>query len=506
MNAGGRADSPYGQLERRFRRISLLGEAAAVLHWDSAVMMPAGGADVRADQLSELSLLSHELLTDPRVADLLDAAETEFVSCEDEAGWVGANLVEMRRRWLHATAVPGDLVAALSKACSTCEVVWRRARPANEFEAVRAHLETVVSLTRESAVAKADVLDLSPYDALLDQYDPGTRELAFAPIFDRLSSFLPEFVEAALARQDALPAPTVPAGPFPKALQREFAHDVMRRLGFDFEFGRLDTSHHPFSGGVPEDLRLTTRYDEADFVTGLMGVIHETGHALYERGLPSAWRHQPVAAARGMTLHESQSLLFEMQACRSDAFIGFIAPLARETFGGDPRAWDVGNITRLYRTVAPGLIRVDADEVTYPAHVILRYRLERAMITGDLGVADLPGAWRDEMAAVLGIIPPDDRDGCMQDIHWFDGAFGYFPTYTLGAIAAAQLFAAACRAVPDVPEAIGRGDFRPLLAWLKENVHGLGSRYSTSELLQRATGRALDVEAYIDHLRDRYLG
>jgi carboxypeptidase Taq len=234
-------------------------------------------------------------------------------------------------------------------------------------------------------------------------------------------------------------------------------------------------------------------------------VIHETGHALYERGLPPDWRHQPVGQARGMSVHESQSLLMEMQACRSRSFLEFLAPLLRETFSGNGPAWSTDNLYRVYTRVQPDYIRVEADEVTYPAHVILRYRLERALIAGEMTLDDLPAAWNAGMKELLGIVPPSDREGCLQDIHWYDGAWGYFPTYTLGAMAAAQLFDAACRARPEIPAAIGRGDFAPLLAWLRPSVHGHGSRLSTRELLIHATGRPLDPAVFKRHLETRYL-
>jgi carboxypeptidase Taq len=267
----------------------------------------------------------------------------------------------------------------------------------------------------------------------------------------------------------------------------------------------VDVSLHPFCGGATGDVRLTTRYDEADFTSALMGVMHETGHALYEQGRPAAWAGQPVGEARGMSLHESQSLLIEMQACRSRAFLDFAAPLLREAFNADGLAWAPENLHRLYTRVRPGLIRVDADEVTYPAHVLLRYRIERDLIAGDMDLADLPEAWNAGMRRLLGLDVPNDRLGCLQDIHWPGGAWGYFPTYTLGAMAAAQLFDAACRAEPDLLPAIGRGDFGPLLGWLRENVHSRGSLYSTDELLTRATGRPLDADVYIRHLERRYL-
>ena len=280
---------------------------------------------------------------------------------------------------------------------------------------------------------------------------------------------------------------------------------LMTRLGFDFDHGRLDISLHPFCGGTPDDVRITTRYDESDFRGALMGVLHETGHAMYERGLPAGWRRQPVGEARGMAVHESQSLLVEMQACRSREFTEFLAPVLREVFGRSGPEWEAENLYRLNTRVKRSFIRVDADEVTYPAHVILRYRLERALIDGSLVLKDLPGAWNDGMRTLLGIVPPDDRLGCLQDIHWYDGAFGYFPTYTLGAMLAAQLFDAAKRADPTILPGIAGGDFAPLFAWLRAHVHGKGSLLSAAELVMQATGRPLDARIYERHLETRYL-
>jgi carboxypeptidase Taq len=411
----------------------------------------------------------------------------------------------MRRRWVHATAVPATLVEALSKAGSACEMRWREARPKSDFKAVLPELERVLELVRETGKAKAERLGKTPYEALLDEYEPGGSVAAIDPLFAELAKVLPRLVEGALERQRQRPAPLPLVGPFPIEAQRGLGRKFMERLGFDFAHGRLDQSLHPFCGGTPDDVRLTTRYEESDFSRALMGVLHETGHALYERGLPDQWRRQPVGDARGMSLHESQSLLVEMQACRSREFVEFAAPLLRDTFHASGPAWEADNLYRLNTRVERSLIRVDADEVTYPAHVILRYRLERAMIGGDLALEDLPAAWNEGMRELIGVTPPDDRRGCLQDIHWYDGAWGYFPTYTLGAMTAAQLFDAAKRADPAILPAIARGDFAPLLAWLRANVHGKGSRYSTAEIITQATGRPLDARTYERHLETRYL-
>jgi carboxypeptidase Taq len=491
----------YETLEKRFRRLGALSEAAGVLQWDSSVLMPPGGAGARGDQLATLKVVNHEFLTDPLVGDQLDRAAAQ----NDLGDWQRANLREMRRVWQHAMAVPSDLVEAASLAASECEQVWRQARPAADFAAVLPALRKVLDLTREIAAAKASFLGKNPYEALLDQYEPGMQTATIDALFDDLARVLPGLIDRILERQNAAPPPREPAGPFPIALQRDAAIRLMNKIGFDFDHGRLDISLHPFCGGTPDDVRITTRYDESDFRGALMGVLHETGHALYERGLPVAWRRQPVGEARGMAMHESQSLLMEMQACRSDAFLSFAAPRMRAAFGKDGPAWTADNIHRVYTRVVPGFIRVDADEVTYPLHVMLRYRLERAMLAGDLLLADLPGAWNEGMRELLGIVPTDDAVGCLQDIHWPDGGWGYFPTYTLGALAAAQLFAAARKAHPGLMEAIGKGDFAPVLGWLRANVHGKGSLAGTDEILVEATGAPLGTAAFKAHLESRYL-
>jgi carboxypeptidase Taq len=492
----------YEKLESRFRRLGAVEEATAVLHWDAAAVMPPGGGPARSEQLATLRLIAHELLIAPEIGDLLAATESEAGSLGD---WPRANLREMRRRWRHATAVPGDLVEALSRACSRSEAVWRGARPADDFAAALPGLEEVLHLTRQVAAAKAEALATSPYEALLDQYEPGGSTALIDRLFDEIAEFLPDILEKVLARQGTRPLPPAPRGPFPLAEQRRAAVALIERIGFDFAHGRLDESAHPFCGGTPDDVRLTTRYDEADFGRALMGVLHETGHGLYERGLPVEWRRQPVGEARGMAMHESQSLLLEMQVCRSRAFAGFAAPILCEAFAGGGEAWEPEAMYRRQIRVEPGPIRVDADEVTYPAHVILRYRLERAMLAGHLLPRDLPGAWAEALKQAIGILPASDREGCLQDIHWYDGAWGYFPTYTLGALIAAQLFVAARRAIPELFQTIERGEFAPLLDWLRTHIHGKGSLLSTADLIEAATGAPLGTAAFEQHLRERYL-
>ncbi len=496
-----REPTAYQRLEEIFRKAGILGDTLSVLSWDQSTMMPDGAAESRADQMALLKSISHEMITAPEIPDLLDQAEAEVSD-----PWQRANVREMRREWIHSAALPADLVEAVTKASSACEMVWRQAKPAADFTMVLPKLKELLALVRETGQAKAEKLSVGVYDALLDQFEPDGRSSEIDAVFADLENFLPSFLARALEVQGQRPAPKLPTGPFPTDRQRALGLEFMTALGFDFNHGRLDISFHPFCGGNPDDVRITTRYDEADFTSAMMGVLHETGHALYERGLPNGrWRHQPVSHARGMQMHESQSLLMEMQACRSREFMGYAAPRMQAVFGGTGPEWDADNLYRLGTQVERGFIRVDADEVTYPAHVIIRYRLEKQMVEGTLALDDLPEAWNDGYRRLLGITPPDAKLGVLQDIHWYCGLWGYFPTYTLGAMSAAQLFDAAKKADASIMPALALGDFAPLLGWLKTNIHAKGSSLSTRELLIEATGAPLDARVFKAHLERRYL-
>jgi carboxypeptidase Taq len=495
--------TPYDRLTERFRRIATINEAAAILGWDAATMMPSGGAATRGDQLAVLAGMAHALLIAPEVADDLAAAEAAAPSGD---AWREANLRLMRHAHTRAAALPPALVEAQARANSACEKVWREARRTSDFAMVRAPLAEVVGLVREQAAALAPALGLAPYDALMDGYQRGVRAAEVVPVFADYERFLRRALPEVEARQARQPAPLRPRGPFPVATQQALCRRLAERLGLDFAHARLDRSEHPFSGGTPADVRITTRYDEADFTQAVLAVVHETGHALYERGLPADQARQPVGEAAGMAAHESQSLIVEMQACRSDAFLRWLGPELHAAFGGDPAPYQPANLALMWRHVARGFIRVDADEMTYPAHVILRFRLEQALVAGDLAVADLPGAWNEGFKALLDLVPPDDARGCLQDIHWYDGAIGYFPSYTLGAMAAAQLMAAARRALPGLDAALAGGDLSPLVGWLRQEVHGRGSLFGFNDLLRAATGKPLDPADFEAHLTARYLG
>ncbi len=491
----------YAKLTDRFGRIATLGEAGSVLNWDSSAVMPSGGSAARGDQLAVLAGLGHAMLTDAAVADELAAAE----HAPPEDAWARANLALMRHGYVRATALPVDLVEAQARADTACEQVWREARRQSDFAMVSPLLSEVVSLKRQAAQALGPALGLSPYDALMDGYQRGVAAADVEPVFDRYEAWLADALPKAEALQAKRPAPVPLEGVFPSDRQEGLCRHLARRAGLEEAHFRLDRSVHPFCGGTPTDVRITTRYDESDPAQALLGVLHETGHALYERGLPAEHRRQPVGESAGMAAHESQSLIVEMQACRGEQFLSWLGPELHGVFGGEAAAYAAENLAGLWRRIERGFIRVSADEMTYPAHVIMRFRIERALVAGELQVADLPGAWRDGMQRLLGIVPPDDARGCLQDIHWYAGLFGYFPSYTLGAMAAAQLMTTARRDVENLDTALGRGDFAPLLTWLRAHVHGQGNRLGFNDLLREATGKPLDPTDFEAHLTRRYL-
>ncbi len=492
----------YKTLEKIFRKLSDINRVKASLHWDMAVNMPAGGAEARGQQLGTLSSIHHAILSDEGVGELLAKAKSDESRLSE---WQKANLYEMGKVYNHSAAIPRKLIQELTTEGINCEMVWRTARQNNDFAMLKPHLEKIVKLVREQANIKAEAFGLSPYDAMLDQYDRGRKSAQIDEIFDNLKDFLPDFIKAVVEKQASGPKIAELKGPFPIDKQKQIANKMLEAIGFNFNNGRLDESHHPFCGGYPGDIRITTRYDENDFLSAIMGVQHEAGHAMYEAGLPKAWDGQPVGDARGMSVHESQSLLMEMQVCRSQAFMEFATPIYKEVFDGKGKAWSAENLYLISTKVEPSLIRVNADEVTYPAHILMRYYLEKYLISGDMEVADLPEAWAQGMEKFLGIKPENDKNGCMQDIHWMDGTFGYFPTYTLGAIYAAQIFKAAKNANPDINGEIAKGNFVPLVDWLGTNIHQHGSCYLADDLIKNATGSALDVEIYKEHLKARYL-
>lgn len=495
----------WQKLDDLGRKLEAFEHALSILHADEATNMPTGGGEKRAEAVATLAAISHEQSTAPHILDwIIDADEN---ATNDQR----IVLKEFTRQYHQRVCLPADFVRRQTEATMRSEQLWRELRPTGNWKEFTPALEGVVSLMREEAQMRANATGLAPYDALMEQFDPGNRTADITPIFDALKTFLKGFLPEALAAQEERLA-TRPLkefnGPYPIEKQRELGLAAMKGIGFDFTHGRLDVSHHPFCGGVPTDVRMTTRYRTDEFLSALMGVLHETGHALYEQGLPRKDSHWPHNKARGMGAHESQSLFVEMQLARSPEFWQWAMPLVQEHIGKDAiDGWSAQDILARVNFIERGRIRVDADEVTYPLHVILRYELEQELVADKLKVADIPEAWNAKMSEYLGLTTIDDpENGPMQDVHWPAGAFGYFPSYTLGAMMAAQQWTALEKAQPNMRDDISKGKFDAINQWRHDNIWSQGSRRTTPELLRHATGEPLNPDYFTAHLKRRYLG
>ncbi|MEW5774678.1 MAG: carboxypeptidase M32 [Thermodesulfobacteriota bacterium] len=492
------AHDAYDRLVAHHRQTALFGSALALLHWDQRTHIPEKGHDCRAEQVAALARLIHSRNTDPRLGDDLAAAAAGPAEPDSPRA---ANLREMRRAYDRAARIPEDLAAALALACARAESAWERARPANDWKGFLPHLEEVLALRRQEAEAVGYAAE--PYDALLDAYEPYATAADMVPLFAALRPALVALLDR-IRGSARRPDPALLRRPIPAAAQEAFARQVAQAIGYDFAAGRLDRTAHPFATRIaPGDTRITTRFKEDRLAEALFGVIHEAGHALYEQGLPAGDFGLPTGEAVSLGLHESQSRLWENVTARSRGFWTHFLPLAQEqlpALAGIP----LDDFVFAVNEVTPGLIRVDADEVTYNLHVLLRFELELALVRGDLPAADLPGAWNDAMRDTLGLTPPDFASGVMQDVHWSAGLFGYFPTYTLGNVIAAQLAAAMRRDLGDPEPMHAKGDFAPQLAWLREKIHVHGSRYAPRDLVRRATGAEPDPAFLIRYLEEKY--
>lgn len=494
------AISKYQQLKKYYARISHLQYAQRILMWDEAVMMPEGAQMSRAHALASLNRVMHGLLTGKHMKTLIDHARHE----DGLDSWDVTNLRLIERKYLRSVCLPSRLAEETTRATIQCEQAWRKLRSENNWDDFLPLFKKVFKLIRETADREGQALGLSTYDALLDLYAPGFNQSQIDQIFSRLKQALPPLMKQITHSQQNEQV-ILPAGPFNIARQKELGLTVMKALLFDFNRGRLDVSHHPFCSGGPSDVRMTTRYTDHEFLSSLFGICHETGHALYEQGLPSAWVDQPVGQIDSMVMHESQSLLIEMEVCRSLSFMTYLQPLIARFFE-EQTAFTRENLFRLVTRVKPGYIRVDADEATYPMHIILRYELEKALFSGELPLDELPSAWNELMVNYLGLSTADNfKNGVMQDVHWPSGAFGYFPAYTLGRLMAAQVFETFKMTYPNFNAEAERGSFGQLHGWLNENIYQSTSSLPVHDLLSRLTGKPLDADAFLDHIQERYL-
>src|ERR671921_588852 len=491
-------DSAYELLKNRLATMSDLRSTKSLLFWDQQTYMPGGGVAGRAEQVATLSRLAHEMLTDDETKSLLDASGEPDPSSEE-----GALLRRALRDYERTTKLPAELVAETSRATALAEPDWVRAREESDWPLFAPHLERILDLKREAAEALG--YEDHPYDALLDAYEPGAEKARLEVMFKELKEGILPLIRAVVAKGDGKDRAAPLSGAFGEARQEEFGRAVISAFGYDWERGRQDSSVHPFCINFgPGDVRITTRFDGSWLAPALFGTMHEAGHALYEQGVDPSYARTPLGGGTSMGVHESQSRLWENLVGRSRAFWSHYYPKLRKVFPQILGGIEAGAFYRAINALKPSEIRVEADEVTYNLHILLRFELELALIEGSLSIADLPAAWNAKMEEYLGLVPKNDSAGVLQDIHWADGLFGYFPTYTIGNVLSVQFFDAAVETRPEIPEEIKSGSFSTLLGWLRENVHCHGSRYYPHELVERATGRPLDTAPYLRYLEDKF--
>jgi len=486
----------YDDLIDRIGRIANVSHAEELLSWDQQVMMPDEGTPARSRQLSALSAVEHDLLTADELGALLD--ELAAADLDDDQAAV---VREVRREQERAVRVPTDLVERISAASSEALTAWREAKEADDFEAFAPHLEELVELKRRYA-DHVDP-DRDPYEVLFEEYEPCLPLDHAEDVLTDLRDAVVPLVDDIRA-SDAELATDAFSGTFATDAQEALMRETLDLLGYPWERGRLDEAPHPFSTGTTFDARITTRYDEEDPIDALLSTVHEFGHATYTLGLPDDAYGTPLGEARDLSIHESQSRLWENHVGRSTAFWELLLPRVAETF---PVVSGV-SVREAYEAVnavdPSNLIRVEADELTYHLHIALRFEIERDLIRGDLAVEAVPAVWNDKMESYLGVRPETDAEGCLQDVHWSHGAFGYFPTYSLGSVVAAQLFAAAERDIEGLDGWIQAGEFDALHEWLTEHVHRHGKRFETNELVRRATGEDVSADAFVDYATAKY--
>jgi carboxypeptidase Taq len=489
------------ELKTRLHEIDDLMAAASLLSWDQQTNMPPGGAEARAQQRSTLARLTHERLVCDEIGQLLDDLETELSGLDYDS--YEASLIRVtRRRHDRERKLPTDLVARIARARSLGQVAWQRARQASDFQAFLPHLEEMVSLTIE--MAEAVGYEDRMYDALLDRFEPQMKAAQVEVLFDKMKEGLLPLVQAIAERQGAVDASLLDQD-FDEDKQWAFGLKVIQRLGFDFECGRQDRSAHPFTTSFsPGDVRLTTRVFRHQFRSALFASIHEAGHGMYNQGFDRSLDRTLLSNAASLGVHESQSRLWENVVGRSRGFWTFWLPSLKEYFPAQLDGVDVEAFYRAVNRVQPSLIRVEADEVTYNLHIFLRFEIENLMLEGKVKIADLPELWNAKMEEYLGIRPPDDADGVLQDVHWSGGMIGYFPTYSLGNLLAAQFYNQAISEVPGIPAQIERGDFAPLFAWMRYSIHSSGAKYTPQELVQRVTGGPIRTEPFLAYVEEKY--
>jgi carboxypeptidase Taq len=493
----------YDELIKIVREAELLQGTGSILSWDREVMMPEGGLDFRSKQASLIARLHHEMLTSERVGELIAACEADDDLTADPRQVEAVNIREIRREYDRATKLPSSLVAEEYELGSYAQHEWAKARKNSDFKHFRPWLEKVVNLLKRKAECYGWAEDGEPWDALAEDYEPGCTAAevmrVFTPLRDQLQKLLDDLSGSANP-----PSNVFNETPLPTEQQEQFVRFVAESIGFDFNRGRLDRSTHPFCSGThPGDVRLTTRFHEMNVNDALGSTMHEAGHGIYEQGLPGEHWGTPMGASVSLGIHESQSRMWENQVGRSEHFWKWLYPRMGEFFGDAVKSLTFEDVYGGANIVKPDFIRVEADEATYNMHIMVRFEIERALMNGDLAIADIPGVWNERYKEYLGIDVPDDRRGCLQDIHWSMLSIGYFPTYTLGNLYCAQFFEKALQEIPDLHEQFARGEFSALKKWLNENIHAHGKRYRAAALCEHVTGKPLSAEPLMRHLEGK---
>lgn len=497
-----RTDDLYSELTRTLRETAVLGACGSVLSWEQQTYMPAGGAEFRSEQLGLLAGLTHERATSPRVGELLAELEASG-DLGDPDGDRAVNVREARRNYNRSTKLPRRLVEELSRTVTLSQQAWMKAREDSEFPVFLPWLEKMISLKREEAQAIGYGSGV-PYDALMDDYEPGMTAAEVASVFGPLRDELVNLVSA-IQHSPRRPQTEILERHYPRTPQIVIAEAASKSIGFDFNRGRIDASTHPFCSGFgPGDCRLTTRYHDHHFNAAFFGVLHESGHGIYEQGLPIESFGLGIGQADSLGIHESQSRMWENFVGRSRSFWTYMYPTVQQAFPLALGQVDIGDFYFAINDVRPSYIRVEADEVTYNLHIMLRFELEQLLIAGDLKPADVPGVWNEKFSQYFGLTVPNDSQGCLQDIHWSAGLLGYFPTYALGNMYAAQFFEAARRDLGDLDAAFAAGSFRPLKEWLNDKIHRHGKRYPARRLVQIVTGQSLSHQPLIAHLQRKF--
>lgn len=496
----------YDQLLDHTKQANLLGSTGSILGWDQETLMPPGGLAHRTRQLAQIAKLTHQMNTDPRIGEWLDACEADAALTSDPLSVSAVNLRELRRDYEKATKLPEALVVEMSETTSQAKHEWAEARKVNDYKRFKPWLAKVVELNQRKAECYGwDTTSGGgePWDALADSFEAGMTAASVAAVFTPLRERLVPLLE------DILGSKTGPANTFnelklPVEQQKKFVKDISAAVGFDYDRGRLDESTHPFcSGSHCNDVRMTTRFHEDNVNDALGSTLHESGHGIYEQGLLEEHIGTPMGAAVGLSIHESQSRMWENQVGRSQAFWKWCYPKLEQYFGQAASRLSMEQIYGGANIVNPGLIRVEADEATYNLHIMIRFEIERLLMKGDLSVDDLPDVWNKMYNDYLKVEVPDDTRGCMQDIHWSMGAIGYFPTYTMGNLYCAQFFEAAREELGDLDAMFAQGNFTPLREWLNKNIHAHGQRYRSADLIQHVTGKPLSADPLMRHLEGK---